>query len=205
MMNISVDTAVFCQDGYCGHTRYLIFNPFTWQFTHLVISSDGLPPPYTRLMRLASRQLVTEAHPQALWLQCTIDTFAQCEPFIQVHYVKVDIAPYELLGMPIWISPSSGEKWVVPIEEQHVPPGGVAVSRETQVEATDGHVGRFEQLVVSQEDGLITHVCFRRGHLWEQRIVTIPTTDVAHIEADAIYLKLDRASVTRLPSVSVRT
>lgn len=204
-MKISIDTAVFCQDGYCGQLRYLIFNPSTWQLTHLAIKPSGLPTPYTPLVRLIPLQLVTEVQARTISLQCTIDTFAQCEPFIQAHYVKVDIPVDEITEMPGWISPPSEEQVVVPVERQHVPPGEAAISRETQVEATDRHIGRFEQLVVNQEDGLITHFCFRHGHLWEQRIVTVPTTDIVHVEANAIYLMLDKLDVTRLPSSPVRT
>ena len=204
-MKISIDTAVFCQDGYCGHIRYLILNPSTWQLTHLAIKPDGLPSPYTPLVRLLPLHLITEVQARAISLRCTIDTFARCEPFIQAYYIKVDIPPDEITEMSVWTSPPSGEQVVVPVERQYVPPGEVAISRETQVEATDGHIGRFDQLIVNREDGLITHFCFRRGHLWEQRVVTVPTTDIIRVEANAIYLKLDKLGVIRLPSTPVRT
>jgi hypothetical protein len=156
-------------------------------------------------VRLIPLSLVTEVQARTISLQCIIDTFAQCEPFKQAHYIKVDIPVDEITEMPGWISPPSEEQLVMLVERQHVPPGEVAISRETQVEATDGHIGRFEKLVVNQEDGRITHFCFRRGHLWEQRIVTVPTTDIVHVEANAIYLKLDKLGITRLPSSPVRT
>ena len=204
LMNISIDTAVFCEDGYCGHTCYLVLNPTTWQLTHLVIKPDNPAASYTQLMRLTPLPLVTRVQPQSIRLQCTLDTFIQCDSFIEAHYIETDNSTDEITEMPGWISSPSEEQVVVSVERKHILPGEIAVSRETQVEATNGHVGRFDQLVINREDGLITHVCFRRGHLWEQGIVTVPTTDIIRIQENAIYLKLDKFSVTRLPFIPVR-
>ena len=49
-----------------------------------------------------------------------------------------------------------------------------------------------------------THLVLREGHLWGKKDVTIPVDQIDRIEADVIYLKLDKAAVEHLPSVRAR-
>lgn len=205
MMNVSVDAAVYGQDGDCGHVRYMIFNPSTWQLTHLGISQGRLTIAQAQIVRLAPWPLVAGSDPRAIKLNCTMDAFTRLPPFIRVHYIDIEIPPHDLMEMPAWTYPPPEGKLTMPVEQRRIPPGEEAISRETQVEAVDGHVGRFEQLVVNPEVGLITHLGFRRGHLWEQKLVIVPTAEIARIEADVIYLRLDKLNVTRLPSTPTRT
>jgi hypothetical protein len=42
------------------------------------------------------------------------------------------------------------------------------------------------------------------GHLWGKKEVAIPVSAIDRIEADTVYLKLDKKSIASLPSQSVR-
>jgi sporulation protein YlmC with PRC-barrel domain len=62
-------------------------------------------------------------------------------------------------------------------------------------------VGRVDEFLVDPENEHITHLVMREGHLWEQKEVTIPVSAIARVEEDAVYLKLDKASIEALPAV----
>jgi uncharacterized membrane protein len=88
-----------------------------------------------------------------------------------------------------------------PYEEvQRTPPGELAIYRGTWVEATDGHVGTVGELVMDPSTGHITHMVLREGHLWGKREITLPLSAIDRIEADAVYLKLDKQAIERLPA-----
>lgn len=204
MIKIRMDTAVYGQDDYCGQVRYLIINPSAWQLTHLAVGQDKLTASHAQTMRLVPREFLSEIRSQAIRLRCTKDAFGQLKPFIQVQFINIDFPPPDFMEMPAWIFPAPESSLMMSIEQQLIPPGEVAISGQTEVEAIDGHVGRFAQLDVNQEDGFITHISFLRGHLWEQKLVTVATTDIHHVEADGIYLHLDKHKVARLPSTPIR-
>jgi sporulation protein YlmC with PRC-barrel domain len=72
------------------------------------------------------------------------------------------------------------------------------------VEATDGHVGQVDEFLVDPTNEHITHLVLREGHLWGQKDVTIPVSQIDRIEQDVVYLKLDKHGIEKLPSVPVR-
>jgi hypothetical protein len=44
----------------------------------------------------------------------------------------------------------------------------------------------------------------REGHLWGEKHVTIPVSQIGRIEEHTVYLKLDREQVEALPAIPVR-
>lgn len=85
-----------------------------------------------------------------------------------------------------------------------MPPGELALRRGTRVDATDGHVGRVDEFLIDPATGHITHVVLREGHLWGQKDVTIPVSEIDRIEEDTVHLKLDRHSIAALPAIPIR-
>ena len=65
-------------------------------------------------------------------------------------------------------------------------------------------VGRVDEFLVDRETEHITHLVLREGHLWGQKDVTIPVSEIERIEEDTVYLKLDKEEIERLPSIPVR-
>ena len=51
------------------------------------------------------------------------------------------------------------------VEHEQIPLGELAVSGGAHVEATDGRMGRVDEFLVNQENGYITHLVMREGHL----------------------------------------
>jgi sporulation protein YlmC with PRC-barrel domain len=92
------------------------------------------------------------------------------------------------------------------MEKQQIPPGELAVRRGTRVEATDGYVGHVDEFVVNPENGHITHLVMREGHLWGQKDVIIPVSAMAAMGKtveDTVVLTLDKRQVESLPTFPV--
>jgi sporulation protein YlmC with PRC-barrel domain len=203
-MDIPIDAAVECTDGPCGRSTYVILNPVTRNVTHLVVKEKDL----VHIERLVPVSLVKESTPQTIRLRCSKDELGRLEHFIETHFVPVDRAyignMYEAYqGEMMWpyVIP---EDVTVPLEEERVPPGELAVRRGAQVFASDGHVGRVDEFLVEPESGHITHLVLREGHLWGQRDISIPVSAIARIQEGDVVLKLDRASIEALPSIPIR-
>jgi hypothetical protein len=45
----------------------------------------------------------------------------------------------------------------------------------------------------------ISHIVLEKGHLWAKREIVVPMDHVGRIEADTVYLKLDKAAIRALP------
>jgi sporulation protein YlmC with PRC-barrel domain len=72
------------------------------------------------------------------------------------------------------------------------------------VQARDGHVGRVDEFLVDPTNGHITHLIMREGHLWGQKNVTIPVSEIDHIDEDTVHLKMDKREIELLPAIPIR-
>jgi sporulation protein YlmC with PRC-barrel domain len=187
-MDIPVNAQVECVDDPCGHSAGVIVSPKNLQVTHLIVK------PHRDLERLAPADQIVEASPTVIRLRCTKDELIHMDPFIEHKYVTI---------MP------DASRWapkpqVISIPHRRIPKGELAIERGSHVEATDGPVGKVDELLVDPQDKHITHLVLREGHLWGQRDVTIPTLQIDHVEDDTVFLKLDKRTVELLPAVPVR-
>jgi hypothetical protein len=87
---------------------------------------------------------------------------------------------------------------------ERISPGELAVRRGARVRATDGRVGRIDEFLVEPESGQITHLVLREGHLWGQKVITIPISEIDHIDEKVVYLKVDKKSVEEMPAIAVK-
>ena len=90
------------------------------------------------------------------------------------------------------------------MDVEQVPSDELAVHRGSHVEATDGRVGSVDAFIVNPTNSHISHLVLREGHLWNTQDVTIPVSEIDHIESDTVYLKLDMHGVHTLPAVPVQ-
>lgn len=205
-MDIPLNADVQCADGPCGRSTYIIVNPVTQRVTHMVV--EGQRFPHTE--HLVPLELVIESTPTSIRLRCTKDELKTLEPFIEIEFVQADPSymadPYEMEmdeGYLMWPY-ATPESMVVPVEYERIPPGELAVRRGARVDATDGHIGRVDEFLVDPKSEHITHLILREGHLWGQKDVTIPVSQIARIEEDIVYLKLDKRYVEALPTIPIR-
>lgn len=63
-----------------------------------------------------------------------------------------------------------------------------------QIEATDGKVGRLDELVLDKHKGEITHLLMGGSHLWGKKAVGVLASAIDFCDSQVIYLKLDKAA-----------
>ena len=200
-MDIPVDAGVQCTDGPGGRSTYVVLNPITRRVTHVVVKEDIFP----HLERLVPLEMVTQTSPDQIHLACSRQELHRLESFIETEFMpgKVSDAAYGLDEFRLWPYVLSGDE-LVPVEHERVPPGELAVRRGSHVRATDGDVGRVDEFLVDRETEHITHLVLREGHLWGQKDVLIPVSEIGRVDEDRVYLNLSKAEVADLPTIPLR-
>jgi hypothetical protein len=91
----------------------------------------------------------------------------------------------------------------ITFENEHIPANELTIRRGSSVEATDGRAGRVDEFLINPVDNTITHIVLREGHLWGQKNITIPLSQIDRIEEDTVWLKLDKQSIAALPAIPI--
>jgi sporulation protein YlmC with PRC-barrel domain len=195
-MDMRVNANVECSDGPCGEFTQVIIDPKDDRVTHLAVKEKQVP--FTQ--HLVPVEQVQDSSEQVVHLRCDGDSLSHMANYIDTEYIPTGI-PSLSSGYTMWTIP---EALVVPVEHRHVPAVEFAFDRGAQVRAIDGQVGHADEFVIDQANGRITHLVLREGHWWGQKDVTIPVTQISHIEENTIFLRLDKREIEQLPSVPVR-
>jgi sporulation protein YlmC with PRC-barrel domain len=200
MMDIPVNAEIGCTDGTVGRSTHIVLNPKTKEVTHVVVKEQG----FMGFEHLVPVDQIAESTPTSIHLRCTKGQLVKMEVFNETEYVPSTM-PHYVMGP----GPSQLEPLIMPesryyvLEHEHVPPGELAIRRGTKVEATDGRVGQVDELLVDSANDHITHLVLREGHLWGQKDVTIPVSEIDRIGEDTVYLKIDKQRIEELPTVPV--
>ena len=208
-MEIPLNAQVECTDGVYGRSVYVLINPVIDQVTHFVVKEDSSP----ETEYIVPVDFVTETKSDAIRLRCSKAELEEMDPFIKTTFVEENM-PDRNLGykgglyaqgsyyyLP-FVSPESTEQ--VPVEQLQIPPGELAVTRGTRVEATDGFVGKVDEFVVNPKKGLITHLVMREGHLWGKKDIIIPLSALGENHNDTVFLKLDKQQIEALPTFPLK-
>jgi sporulation protein YlmC with PRC-barrel domain len=200
-MDIPLNVDVQCTEGICGQSTYVIVHPASKKVTHVVVQEPQFP--HTEYMVPVER--IVESTPERILLDCTRQELADLDPFIETEYVEGDLTELEYGEDDYRMWPYAlPENDVIPIEYERVPPGELAIHRGAHVRATDGPVGRVDEFLIDPANEHITHLVLREGHLWGQKDVTIPISEIDRFEKDIVYLKLDKEQIEALPTIAVR-
>jgi sporulation protein YlmC with PRC-barrel domain len=205
-MDIPLNAKVRCVEGDCGRSTYVIVNPVSRQVTHLVVKESEAP----HTERVVPVDWVTDATHDVIHLRCDKARFAGFTPFIETDYLRESLPDFEHLpggygGYLLWPIRVPETEKIVQVKHRSIPLGELAIHRGARVEATDGPVGKVDEFLVDPKDGHITHLILREGHLWGQRDVTIPVSEIDRVEEDGVYLTLEKHSIENLPSIPFRS
>ena len=216
MKDIPLNVDVTCNDGNCGKSSHVIINPLNQVVTHIVVQNEEF---LGSNKRLVSIDKVVETTPKSIRLNCTKEELAGMEKFTETHYINSDTAEYrsfdssdehifdELDPYSMWPYVYYEDRmnmYSIPVEEERIPTGKMAVRRGADVEATDGYVGKVDEFVIDPTDGHITHLVVREGHLWNKKELTLPLSSIERMDEDEVYLNLDKKTVKSLPAIPVR-
>jgi uncharacterized membrane protein len=200
MIDVPIKAAVECTDGPCGQSTTLIVNPVTETVTHVVVKEKV--PPHTQ--RMVPLEQVIETTSESIKLGCTEAEFKQMESFTETQFVKTyyyaDQYGWDTMSAWPYSIPQEVE---MPMEVEQVPEGKLAIRRGTYVQATDGLIGQVDELLLDPT-GHITHLVLREGHLWGQKVLTLPISTVDHIEGDDVYLNVNKQTIESLPAIPVK-
>jgi sporulation protein YlmC with PRC-barrel domain len=198
-MDIPVGAEVFCTDGLCGQSTRVVLNPKTEEMTYLVVKEKKSP--HKEILIPVSAVAATT--PDSINLRYDRHEIGDLQPFIETDYVQVNILRPAggIYYMMPYVYPQAE---TLPVKHEAIPADELAVRRGASVEATDGRVGLVDEFLVDPENDCITHLVLREGHLWGQKDVTIPISEIQRMEDDTVYLKLDKHSIEALPAIPVR-
>ena len=180
----------------------VIFNPVSRRLTHVVVSEKQFP----HIEHLVPVELVIDSSPKKIWLRCTCHELQKMEQFIETEFVTgtEPHSVYSLEEYRLWPYVLPDPEMGMVVEHEKIPPGELAVRRGAHVEATDGRIGQVDEFLLDPDTMHVTHLVLREGHLWSQKEVTIPVSEIDRIEEEVVYLKLDKHSVGELPAIPVR-
>ena len=99
-----------------------------------------------------------------------------------------------------YVSIASG----VSVNHENIAFDALAIHRGAQAHATDGRIGEVEEFVVNSANDGITHVVLREGHFWNHQDITIPVTQIDHIDSDAVYLTLNKQQIEAQLALAVQ-
>lgn len=206
-MEIPLQAQVECTDGVCGRSVFMLIDPVTDQVTHLIVREDASNTEY-----IVPVDLITNTIADTIQLSCSKAELEKMDPFIKTKFVeeKVVEKTWAYSGGSIGRGPNyylpyvTSERTVhTSVKKQQVPPGELAVSRGTRVKAKDGYIGKVDEFVVNPENGHITHLVMREGHLWGQKDVIIPISAMGDNRDDTVFLTLNKHQIESLPTFPV--
>jgi sporulation protein YlmC with PRC-barrel domain len=191
-MDIPIKAEVVCSDGTCGRSTFVILKPDNEQVTHVVVEENSL----SYAQRLVPIDQIVESTPQRLQLRCSKKELDKMDCFIETELLPGNFTN------TLWPN-TVAELPVIMLEHELVPAGELAIDRGSRVVATDGFIGHVDEFIIDPVNKQITYLVLREGHLWGQKEVTLPVTEIDRIEDDTIYLKLSKAEVEKLPKMPI--
>ncbi len=201
MIDLPLKAVVQCSDGIAGFSTHVIGNPVDRKVTHLVAKS--VQPPFNEYLVPIGK--IEDTTPHLIKLTCTRNDFEKMELFEYEEYVSTRYPNYIMLPYP-YPSQVLTEEIIdyVPVKQHNIPQGEITIWQGAKVEATDGYVGVVDELLINSNNMQATHLVLRERHIFEHREITIPVSQIDHVNEDTIYLKLDRQSIEKLPGAPIQ-
>jgi sporulation protein YlmC with PRC-barrel domain len=202
MTDIPLNANVQCSDEACGESTNVIINPVTHKVTHVVVEDKSLPDNPTRLVPVDQ---VASASQDQITLKCSKDEVAKMQPFIVTRFIQETGSGTAYSSGGAYTSQYvMNDTGYDSVKEREVPQGELAVFTGMEVQASDGKIGKLDELVLDSKSGEITHLQMREGHLWGKKDVAIPVSAIDFCDDKTVYLKIDKKAVKTLPTVPVK-
>jgi sporulation protein YlmC with PRC-barrel domain len=206
MMDISIYTEVRCLDGVVGKSTYIVVDLVTEQVTHIVLKAKEDGQEY-----LVPFEKIRTADREAILLDCDKDEISELTSFHETYFNGYDTYS----GSPPIPSAGMGANYTLyhpyrtlgtGVDDAPMHPSTVqlAVNKGAAVLATDGRVGKVDELVINPKTHQVTHLVLRQHHLMKQLAITIPITEIERAEVNTIILKISKKEVAALPTVNLR-
>jgi uncharacterized membrane protein len=215
-VDVPIGAIVYCSDGIGGKVKRALINPLTMEVRHIAVRvHDSIGHDYIVPIDLIEASTSGEVRLRLTRAELaempTYRYSSHSRPLGADESVVGDKMAYNSVG---WNSMSSEwdmlrgadealPEYIPDMEtfEDGVPPGEFSISQGDDVRATDGKVGKVDQLLMSRENGMITHLVMRDGHMWGKKAIPIPVSDIASLEQGLVLLRLSKEQVAALPEI----
>ena len=207
-MDIPLNVEVKCSDGAKGRSVCLVVDPIHKEITHVVVETRGV----LGLQHMVPLDEIASSTAHQIQLRCTGAELEAMDSFIRSRFIEPGDANYAYY-LPMELERGAGDSFFWPytpytdysadISDERIPTDELGIHRGSHVEATDGRIGRIDEFLVNPTSNRITHLVLREGHLWGQKHVTIPVSEIKRLGDDVVYLKLTRKEVQELPATPV--
>ena len=198
-MNVSTNADVNCVDGSGGRITHLILDPEKKEITHLVVK-DGLLGDE----RLVPLTMVVDSTSAETWLRCTKSELKQLPPFARNEQIQPSQpSDPSAHGDVILVPGMAIQRPLTPItvKREQIPDGEIAMQHDISVNALDGRIGHVSEFLLFPPDHKISYLVAEEGHLWDKKHITIPVSEIGHIDKDGIHLRITKDIVEALPTV----
>ena len=196
MKHIPLHAKVECTDGEAGESTNVVSDPVTRRLTYVVVQEKH----GEKKERLVPLDRVEKTTSKLIRLNISLEELAALEPFSTRQFmetVESSEGSYALPYAVLDVTPAM-------VEYEHIPPGQLSIHRGTDVEATDGRIGDIDEFAIDPKNGEITHLILREGHLWGKKELALPVSAIDRVFDGVVYLKLDKQTVEKLPTIPVR-
>ena len=195
----AIGAEVSCTDGACGKLSRVVVDPIARVVTHLIVEPRRGHAP-ARLVPLG----LAGSAAGGIQLNCTLAEFDGLDPAEETRFITadMDVPDYRSTDVVAW--PHYGYRGArgTLAASDTIPVGEVEVQRGEHVQASDGHIGQVEGLVIDPDSHRVTHVLLQEGHLWGRKDVAIPISTVTRA-AGRIDVSLSKQQVQDLPPVDI--
>jgi hypothetical protein len=133
---------------------------------------------------------IADATPDTIRLDCTSEEFRAQKPFVEKNLAAREITHILPDLSSVWDHPCTvSEKVYVPIEIRHIPLGELAVQNGARARTRNKDVGRVVDFLMDPETEKISSIVVRSGHLWMQKDVAIPASQIDHLGEKVVSIK----------------
>ena len=196
-MDIPIEAKVLCTDGPGGKATHVIVHPAKRRVTPLVVKEGRSP----RIERLVPFRLVEDASAQQIRLRCSQQELSRLPTFLKTTLVESSPVQFEHgFAGPESICQYGFHR----VKTKNIPEDELVMDADTKVRSADGPVGRLGELLVDPVTGSITHLGLRKGHIWAQREVMVPVSEVDRIGDRRVHLRMNQADIEALSATTVR-
>ena len=205
-MDIPIHANVTCHDGAVGKSSHIIVDLVIEQVTHFVLKTDHHSKQF-----VVPIEMVVDSDRTVIRLNCHKEDVYQLPLFDETHFNGYDdydsAPPVPSVGTAASYTRYQPYRTAKPgtqsfADEPH--PAELAVRKGVRVLATDGEVGKIDELVIDPDTHRVTHLVLRQHNIFGKWIVTIPVSEIERADLDYVELKLDKAAIKELPTVALK-
>jgi sporulation protein YlmC with PRC-barrel domain len=204
-MDIPIHAKVSCYEGDVGKSTNIIVDLVTEQVTHFVVKTEHPSAEY-----VVPIDMIKGTERSVILLDCQKEDVYQLLIFHESQFNGYDA--YD--STPPLPSPGMAPSYTMyhpyrTAESETQSPTGesysaeLAMNKGTMVLATDGEVGKIDELVIDPETHRVTHLVLRQHFIFNKWIVTIPVSDIERADMDTVVLKIDKKAIEALPTVAL--